>query len=659
MKETKKNKMADTPMKKLFWKMGLPMIISMVLQALYNVIDSIFVTNMGEQGAIANQALTIAFPIQILIIAIGVGTGVGLNALLSKSLGEQNSEKVNKVSGNGIFLSICIYIIFLLFGLFGSKWFIEIFAGGNEEVISMGTTYLQICCYLSFGAIGYTVYERFLQSTGKTMLSTIAQISGAVTNIVLDYIFIYPCKMGVAGAAWATVIGQFVSLILAMIFHYKLNKEINGNLKYIKPDIKLIKGIYNIGISAAIMQALLSVMMAGMNAILGMAHANTTILVGSFGIYYKIQQIALFSAFGLSNTIISILSFNYGMKDKERCDECIKYGIIDTFIITLVITIIFELFAKTLANLFGLTGGTTNEIIEICTTALRIASISYIFMGFAVAVQGVLQSLGYALRPLVISFLRLIIFVFPVAYLFTLSDNVTNIVWWTFPIAEILTALISIFILKKSYKEKIEIIKESSANKENETNSKLIISIAREHGTGGKEIARKVAENLRLKFYDKEEIKKYAVNNSIIEDQYTDDELYKFYLSLDAEKDSIIKQAEVIKKIASEESCVIVGRGADYILKDNQNLIKIFLYAPLKYRINKVKEMYNDTDKEAKKHVLDSDKSRSSYYEVISDQTWGKIDNYDLCLNCEIGNDAAVEVICDYIVELKRGAKYE
>ena len=649
MEQTKNNKMADTPMKKLFWKMGLPMIISMVLQALYNVVDSIFVTNMGESGALANQALTIAFPIQILIIAIGVGTGVGLNALLSKSLGEKNTEKVNKIAGNGAFLSICIFIVFLLFGAFGSKWFISLFAGGNEDVISMGTIYLQICCCCSLGSIGYTVYERFLQSTGKTMLSTIAQIAGAVTNIVLDYIFIYPCKMGVAGAAWATVIGQFVSLGLAMIFHYTLNKEINRNLKYIKPDFSLIKGIYNIGMSAAIMQALLSVMMAGVNAILGISHADPTILVGSFGIYYKIQQIALFSAFGLSNTIISILSFNYGMKDKERIKDCIKYGIIDTFIVTLILTTVFEIFARPLANLFGLAGGTTTEIIEICTIALRIASIGYIFMGFSVAVQGVLQALGYALRPLIISLLRLVVFVFPVAYLFTLSNNVTNIVWWTFPIAEVLTAIISIFILKKSYKEKVEVINDTTDVNETEFEQKMIISIAREHGTGGKEIARRVAEKLNVKFYDKEEIKKFALNNSMIEENLTDDELYKFYLSLDAEKDSIIKQAETIKKIATQDNCIIVGRGADYILKDNPNLIKIFLYAPIEYRIDKIKEMYKDTYKEAKRHVLDSDKSRSTYYEIITNQIWGQKENYDLCINCEIGSEKVIDIICEYI----------
>lgn len=463
MKEESQNKMAIEPINKLILKMGLPMIVSMVLQALYNVIDSIFVANMGSTGAIANQALTYAFPIQIMIIAIGVGTGVGLNALLSKSLGENDKNKVNKIAGNGIFLSICIYIFFLIFGLFFSKWFISLFIN-DKEIIKMGTTYLKICTCLSLGSIGYTVYERFLQATGKTMLSTISQISGAVTNIVLDYIFIYPLDMGVAGAAWATIIGQFVSLFIAMYFHYKKNKEIDGSLKYINPDGSIIKGIYSIGVSAALMQALLAVMMAGMNAILGLAQADQTVLIGSFGIYYKIQQIALFSAFGLSNTIISILSFNYGMQDRERIDDCIKYGIMDTMIVTLIISILFEIFAYPLANLFGLVGVETKEIIKVCTIALRISSIGFIFMGISVAIQGILQSIRYALRPLIISLLRLVIFVFPVAFLFTKSSEVVKIVWWTFPIAEILTSIIALFILKDSYNRKIKAIKNKMEN---------------------------------------------------------------------------------------------------------------------------------------------------------------------------------------------------
>ena len=459
MEDIKQNKLAVAPIKKLIWQLGLPMIISMVLQALYNVIDSAFVANMEGTGALANEALTYAFPIQILMIAIGVGTGVGINSLLSKSLGEKNKEKVNKIAGNGIFISFIIFAFFLIFGLFFSKWFIALFTN-NSEVIEMGSSYLTICCSLSLGSIGYTIYERFLQATGNTLLSTIAQISGAVINIIFDYVFIYPLNMGVAGAAWATVLGQFVSLIIAMLFHYLKNKEISGNIKYIKPSWQIIKGIYKIGLSAALMQGLLSIMMAGMNAILGLANANTTILVGAFGIYYKIQQIALFSCFGLSNTIITVLSFNYGLGNKKRSKECIKYGIIDTLIVALVLTIVFELLARPLAKLFALSSTSTVELIDVCEKAIRIASLGYLFMGISVAIQGVFQALRYSLKPLCTALLRLVIFVFPVAYLFTLSSNVMNIVWWTFPLAELLTAAISMLLLKEVIKKRINVMKD-------------------------------------------------------------------------------------------------------------------------------------------------------------------------------------------------------
>ena len=455
--ELKQNKLATEPIKKLIWRIGLPMIVSMVLQALYNVVDSVFVANIEGKGAIANEALTYAFPIQILMIAIGVGTGVGINTLLSKSLGENNKEKVNEIAGNGIFLSLIISFVFLLFGLFLSKWFISLFTQ-NEEVIKMGSSYLAICCCLSLGSIGFTVYERYLQSTGNSLYSTIAQISGAIINIVFDYVFIYPLGMGVEGAAWATVMGQFVSLGVAMLFHYLKNKEIDGNLKYVKPNKNLIKEVYKIGLSAALMQALLSVMMAGMNAILGLANVNTTIIVGAFGIYYKIQQIALFSCFGLSNTIITILSFNYGLGDKERSRQSIKYGIIDTMIVSLVIMILFEIIARPLAQLFALSNSTTTELIDVCEKAVRIASLGYVFMGFTVATQGVFQALRYSFKPLLTALLRLVIFVFPIAYLFTLSSSVMDIVWWALPIAEVLTALVSLPLLINVVHKRIEVM---------------------------------------------------------------------------------------------------------------------------------------------------------------------------------------------------------
>lgn len=242
-----------------------------------------------------------------------------------------------------------------------------------------------------------------------------------------------------------------------MFFHYFFNKEINNKIKYLKPKFDVIKQIYKIGISASLMQALLSIMMAGMNIILSNTKADTTTLVGAFGIYYKIQQIALFSCFGLSNTIITILSYNFGLKNKNRSKDCIKYGIIDTLVVSFIITILFEISAKALAQLFSL-GNNNEQLILICIMSIRIASIGFIFMGFTISVQGVLQSLNYSIKPLILSFLRLVIFIFPISYLFTLSDDVINLVWWSFPISEFLTSVVSAIFLISSINKKIKIL---------------------------------------------------------------------------------------------------------------------------------------------------------------------------------------------------------
>lgn len=453
--------------------------------------------------------------------------------------------------------------------------------------------------------------------------------------------------MGVAGAALATIIGQFVSLFVAMYFHFYKNKEINGNICYIKANASLINGIYMIGASAALMQGLLAVMMAGMNAILGLAQVDPALLIGSFGIYYKIQQIALFSAFGLSNTIISILSFNYGMKDRKRIDECIKFGIVDTIIVSLMITLLFELLAHPLSQLFGLSGS-TQEMIDICSTALHIASLGFVFMGISVAIQGVLQSIGYAIRPLIIALLRLVIFVFPIAYFFTLTENVTTLVWWTFPISELLTVIVSFIILKKSYNERISPIKNESI-----TNN-LVIAISREHGTNGKEIARQVAKELNIEFYDKERIKEFALKHGFVSNKESEDYIYSQFLSLDINKNSIILLSNVIKEIAKKGNCVIVGRAADYILKEDEKLVRIFLYAPLEYRLNKVMEIYHDSHEDALRYIHKSDYSRKSYYEVISNKIWGDKSNYDLCLDCKLGNETIKDIICNYVKSLNK-----
>ena len=443
------NKMATKPINRLFWSMGLPMVFSMVLQALYNVVDTVFIVNMGETGIKANLALTYVFPVQIFMIAVGVGTGIGINALLSRGLGEKDQKKIGLTLGNGIFLGLCIYIIFLLFGLFASKWFMSI-QTNDEEIIRMGSEYLTIVTTLSFGAIGFNVFERFLQATGKTMHSTISQVVGALINIVLDYVFIYPLNMGVAGAAYATVIGQVASLLVAVLFHYLLNKEVKHSFKDIIPNIKIIGSIYKVAWAAMLMQALLSINMFVMIKVFSIS-SDGDLINGTYGIYYKIQQIALFSCFGLSNTIISLLSFNIGLNDKMRIKECIKWGIIDTVIVAGIITILFEVLAGPIANLFGLTASGENkeQIINLCQTSIRIASIGYVFMGVSLAIQGILQAYRKSVTPLIISLLRLIVLLVPFALLFVNNNNAVNLVWWSFPIAELLTAIISLFILFK------------------------------------------------------------------------------------------------------------------------------------------------------------------------------------------------------------------
>ena len=442
------NKMASKPIKRLLWTMGLPMVFSMVLQALYNVVDTIFVINMGVDGIKANLALTYVFPVQIFMIAVGVGTGIGINALLSRALGEGDKKKIGLALGNGIFLGIAIYLMFLLFGLFGSRWFLSI-QTSDEEIINIGTKYLRIVTMLSFGAIGFNVFERFLQATGKTIHSTISQVLGALTNIILDYIFIYPLNMGVAGAAYATIIGQIVSLVTAILFHYILNKEVEHSIKDIIPNIEIIGSIYRVGWGAMLMQGLLSINMFVMIKIFSIS-PDGEIINGTYGIYYKIQQIALFSCFGLSNTIISLLAFNVGMQDKNRIRTCIKWGIMDTVIVAGIITIFFEILANPISNLFGLTatGENKEQLVSLCQTSIRIAAIGYVFMAISLAIQGILQAYRKSVTPVIISLLRLLVIIVPVSLLFIYSSYAKNIIWWTFPITEFITAIISFIVLK-------------------------------------------------------------------------------------------------------------------------------------------------------------------------------------------------------------------
>ncbi len=453
------DKMRTQPVGKLMLSMGIPMICSMVLQALYNIVDSAFVSNMAENGEQALNALTLAFPVQVLMIAIGIGTGVGANALLSKSLGMEDYKKASYVCGNSIFLGIVIFAAFGLFGLFGVKAYIST-QTKNPVIFDMAVSYLRICCVISFGNVFFAVFEKLLQATGLSIYSTAAMITGAIINIALDPVLIYGLlgfpKLGVKGAAYATVIGQIASAVLALIFHLKFNTSVENGARYLKPSGKTIKQIYTIGLPAIIAQAVMSFMTYGFNIILVRVDEA---MVTAYGLYYKIQQFILFAAFGLRDAITPIVSFNHGMGDKKRLKAGVKYGIAYTLAIMVIGIVIIEGFAEPLAKIFGLSGKTQ----ALCISAMRIISVSFIFAGLNIAFQGLFQALDGGIESLVISICRQLVFVLPVAWGFSLlaikSMDYAWTVWLTFPIAEFVSAVIACVFMKRIYKAKISMLK--------------------------------------------------------------------------------------------------------------------------------------------------------------------------------------------------------
>ena len=449
------NKMAVMPVGKLMIKMGLPIIISMMLQALYNIVDSAFVSNM-EGGEQALNALTLAFPVQMLMVAVGIGTGVGVNVMLARSLGEKNAEKASTVAGNGVFLGLVITAVFMLFGFFGVNFYIGS-QTSDTVIFDMAVNYLRICCICSVGIVFFSVFEKLLQASGLSVQSTIAQISGAVINIILDPIMIYGLfgfpKLGVSGAALATVIGQIASFLIALIFHLKFNKAVKNGLRYIKPNGTIIKLIYRIGLPAIIAQALMSVMTYGINLILGAVDAS---LVTAYGLYYKIQQFILFAAFGLRDTITPIVSFAFGMRDKRRVKDGIRFGALYTSVIMLAGTVLLELTAELLCSAFGLSGQTQS----LCVSAVRIISAGFLFAGISLSLQGVFQALDKGLSSLIILLLRQLVLVLPVAWLFSgfVNGDLSNawLIWLTFPVAELITAAVAVLLMKPAYKKTVK-----------------------------------------------------------------------------------------------------------------------------------------------------------------------------------------------------------
>ena len=446
------NKMGVMHIDKLLISMSLPMMISMLVQALYNIVDSIFVAQINEY---ALRAVSLAFPIQSLMIAVAVGTAVGINAFLSKTLGEKDFEKANIIAVNGIFIEAVSYVAFALIGIFISRPFFNS-QTDIPEVQEYGVTYLTICCVVSFGIFMQTTFERLLQSTGKTVYTMITQGVGAIINLIMDPILIFGLfglpKMGVAGAALATVFGQVVAAVLAIIFHIKFNPEVKVSFKGFRPNGHLIVQIYKVGAPSIVVQAIGSVMTYGMNLILAAFGAAQTV----FGVYFKLQSFIFMPVFGLNNGMVPIIAYNYGAGHKDRVIRTMKTSIKYGVGIMLVGLCIMEIFPAQLIGFFN----ATPELLTIGVPALRTICISFVFAGFCIVAGSVFQALGNGLYSMIVSVARQLCVLLPVAKLLSLSGNV-NLIWWAFPIAEIMSVAMTTYFLIRINKEVIAHIGQS------------------------------------------------------------------------------------------------------------------------------------------------------------------------------------------------------
>lgn len=441
MEQTKENKMGTMPVNKLLITMSLPMMVSMLVQALYNVVDSIFVSRINEN---ALTAVSLAFPIQTLMIAVAGGTCVGINAVLSKALGEKEQERADHTAVSGIILMAVSYLLFLTVGLFATRPF-YLTQTNDAQIVEFGVQYLSIVCSCSFGLFAQFVFERLLQSTGRTFYIMITQGTGAVINIILDPIFIFGLlgmpKMGVAGAAVATVTGQTIAGVIAMLMNFKKNEDITIRFRGFRMEREIVGQIYKIGVPSMIMQAIGSVMTYGMNLIL---ISFTPTATAVFGVYFKLQSFIFMPVFGLNNGLVPILAYNYGAGRRDRFIQALKCGILYAVSIMAVGVVIFQTIPEVLLGFFE----ASDEMLRIGVPALRIICISFLPAGFGIVCGTAFQALGNAVYSMFVSIARQLVVLLPAAYLLALTGEVTN-VWWAFPIAEVMSLVMTaIFLIR-------------------------------------------------------------------------------------------------------------------------------------------------------------------------------------------------------------------
>ncbi len=456
--QPQENKMGTMNMVPLLVSVSLPIVFSMLVQSMYNIVDSIFVARLSEQ---ALTAVTLVYPIQNLMFAVAVGTGVGINSLLSRRLGEKNYESANKVAVNGMFLSVVSWLLFVVIGIVFTQFYFSGYRTNPEignEIADLGVTYMRIVTISSLGVFGSVIMERLLQATGRSVLSMVSQMAGAITNVILDPIMIFGLlgfpKMGIAGAAWATVIGQFVSMFLALFFNLRKNKEIEFRFKGFRPHLRTIGNIYQVGLPSILMQSIGSIMIFTMNKIL-VVFGSTAVSV--FGIYFNLQSFVFLPVLGFNNGMVPIVAYNYGARKLDRIYQAMRIGMISCFILMLLGTGLFWLATDKLLGLFD----ANQQMLDIGIRALRRISVSFPIAAFVIIISGVFQALGKGVYSLILSAVRQLVFLLPIAWVLSRVSGL-NAVWYAFLISEIAALILAIYLFKRVNKSTLRPIRDKS-----------------------------------------------------------------------------------------------------------------------------------------------------------------------------------------------------
>jgi len=652
MQEQNNKYLGEEKISKLLLKFSIPCILSLLISALYNIVDQIFIGN-SSLGYLGNAATTIVFPITVISMAFAWALGDGAAAYLSICQGRRDTKKAHKAIGNSILLTLIISIIILLIGFLFPDNILTLF-GATEASIKYAKDYFLIILAFIPASMLSNAFTGVIRADGNPVYSMILNLTGAIINIILDPIFIFGFNMGIKGAAWATIIGQVVSFVMAYLYLLR-SKTFKIKLESFKLDLKIFSNVIKLGISTFITQLAIVTISLVTNITLvkygSMSKFGPDIPIAALGITMKVFSIVLNVAIGIIVGGQPILGYNYGAKKYNRVKDTYKTILKFVIIIGIIATIIFQLCPQVIINIFGSESDLYNEFAEL---TFRIF-LSLIMVTCVVKISSIFfQAVGQPLKAAIISLVRDLACFVPLALILPKFMGIKGLLYAA-PIADIIGLIITVPTLVLFFK-KLDNDKEENIKKEIIKPSKpgVIITIAREHGSQGKYIGELIAKKLNIPYYYKE-MTALAAEESGLASEYisklnenSPSIMYDLYISTTPVQEAIKAQEKIIKKIADAGSCVIVGRAADYILKDYKNVIKVFIYAPKNYRIQKIMEMYGDTKIKASKNMNKSDKARNNYYKSISNNEWHNPNNYNLCLDSSIGPEKTAEIIINY-----------